>query len=131
MRCPKTRVPVALPARCPPPAEFGSDPLPGRLRFGAHPKRPALFGSLRLVALERVPLPLPPCRIASLKMLPSGGRCLTKTATHGGRHREATMARNVSMETRRNLIQAISERYRGSRKGAKLRILDEFVALTG
>lgn len=41
------------------------------------------------------------------------------------------MARKVSTETRQDLLQAIRERYRGSLKEEKLRILDEFVAVTG
>ena len=41
------------------------------------------------------------------------------------------MARKVSAETRQDLLQAIRERYRGGMKEEKLRILDEFVAVTG
>lgn len=41
------------------------------------------------------------------------------------------MARKISMQARRELIQAIGERYRGSCRQEKLRILDEFVAVTG
>ncbi len=41
------------------------------------------------------------------------------------------MARTVSTETRHDLLQAVRERYRGSLKDEKLRILDEFVAITG
>ena len=41
------------------------------------------------------------------------------------------MARKVSTETRQDLLQAVRERYRGSRKEEKLRILNEFVAVTG
>lgn len=41
------------------------------------------------------------------------------------------MARKVSGDTRRDLLQAIRERYRGGLKEEKLRILDEFVAVTG
>ena len=41
------------------------------------------------------------------------------------------MARNVSAETRQDLLQAIRERYRGGLKEEKLRILDEFIAVTG
>src|ERR1700687_5885806 len=37
----------------------------------------------------------------------------------------------VSTETRQDLPQAVRERYRGSLKEEKLRILDEFVAVTG
>jgi hypothetical protein len=40
------------------------------------------------------------------------------------------MARTVSTETRRDLLDAVRERYRGSLKAEKLRILDEFVAVT-
>jgi Integrase core domain. len=41
------------------------------------------------------------------------------------------MAHTVSTETRQDLLQAVRERYRGSLKEEKLRILDEFVAVTG
>jgi len=41
------------------------------------------------------------------------------------------MARTVSAETRQDLLQAVRERYRGSLKEEKLRILNEFVAVTG
>ena len=41
------------------------------------------------------------------------------------------MARTVSAETRQDLLKAIRERYRGGTKDEKLRILDEFVAVTG
>ncbi len=41
------------------------------------------------------------------------------------------MARKVSAETRQDLLQAIRERYRGGLKEEKLRILDEFIAVTG
>ena len=41
------------------------------------------------------------------------------------------MARKVSTETRQDLLQAVRERYRGSLKEEKLRILNEFVAVTG
>lgn len=37
----------------------------------------------------------------------------------------------ISVQARRELIQAISERYRASYRKEKLRILDEFVAVTG
>lgn len=41
------------------------------------------------------------------------------------------MARKVSTETRQDLLQAVREGYRGSLKEEKLRLLDEFVAVTG
>jgi hypothetical protein len=41
------------------------------------------------------------------------------------------MARKINAETRQDLLQAIRERYRGGLKEEKLRILDEFVAVTG
>jgi Integrase core domain len=41
------------------------------------------------------------------------------------------MARKISTETRQDLLQAVRERYRASLKEEKLRILDEFVAVTG
>lgn len=41
------------------------------------------------------------------------------------------MARTVSSETRHDLLQAVRERYRAGTKDEKLRILDEFVAVTG
>jgi hypothetical protein len=39
--------------------------------------------------------------------------------------------RLVSMAVRDELVVAIAERYRGSRRWEKVRILDEFVAVTG
>jgi hypothetical protein len=41
------------------------------------------------------------------------------------------MAKTVNAETRRDLLRAIRERYRAGTKEEKLRILDEFVAVTG
>lgn len=41
------------------------------------------------------------------------------------------MAPTINAETRQDLLQAVRERYRGGGKDDKLRILDEFVALTG
>ncbi len=41
------------------------------------------------------------------------------------------MARTINAETRQDLLQAIRERYRGGLKEEKLRILNEFVAVTG
>jgi hypothetical protein len=39
--------------------------------------------------------------------------------------------RKVSMATRRELVEAVGERYRGSDRGNKGKVLDEFVAVTG
>jgi len=39
--------------------------------------------------------------------------------------------RRVSMEVREEQVAAISDRYAGSGRGEKTRILDEFVAVTG
>ena len=41
------------------------------------------------------------------------------------------MARTINAETRHDLLQAIRERYRGGLKEDKLRMLNEFVAVTG
>ena len=41
------------------------------------------------------------------------------------------MAKKISVDARRELVGAIGERYRGSTREEKLRILDEFVAVTG
>ena len=41
------------------------------------------------------------------------------------------MAKKVSAETRQDLLQAIRERYRAGTKDERVRILDEFVAVTG
>ena len=41
------------------------------------------------------------------------------------------MARTVGTATRQDLLQAVRERYRGRAKSEKLRILDEFIAVTG
>ncbi len=41
------------------------------------------------------------------------------------------MSRNISLESRRELVQAIGERYRAGAREEKLRILGEFVTVTG
>ncbi len=41
------------------------------------------------------------------------------------------MGTKISAEARQQLVQAIGERYRGGSKDEKVRILDEFVAVTG
>jgi hypothetical protein len=41
------------------------------------------------------------------------------------------MGRRVSAATRHELMLAVAERYRGGRRSEKVRILDEFVAVTG
>jgi hypothetical protein len=41
------------------------------------------------------------------------------------------MVNKISMDARRELVQAIGQRYRGAAREDKLRILDEFVAVTG
>jgi len=41
------------------------------------------------------------------------------------------MGKRISSETRRELLEAVRLRYRGSSKMNKTRILDEFIALTG
>src|SRR5680860_1829528 len=40
------------------------------------------------------------------------------------------MARQISMATRKELIEAVGQRYRGASKGDRAKILDEFVELT-
>ena len=41
------------------------------------------------------------------------------------------MTRRISMTTRKELIEALGARYRGAAFGDRIKILDEFVALTG
>ena len=41
------------------------------------------------------------------------------------------MAKRISVDARRELVRAIGERYRHAAREDKLRILDEFVAVTG
>jgi len=41
------------------------------------------------------------------------------------------MGKRVSAEARRELVEAVAERYQGGRRSEKMRILDEFVAVTG
>lgn len=41
------------------------------------------------------------------------------------------MAKRISADVRRELVQVIGERYRAGAREEKLRILDEFVAVTG
>jgi hypothetical protein len=70
-------------------------------------------------------------RIASSGLLPGGGRCLTESATGRSRPAEAAMAKKLSADVRQELVRAIGERYRMAAKDEKVRILDEFVAVTG
>jgi hypothetical protein len=44
--------------------------------------------------------------------------------------RKTTMGRRVSTEARRELVVAVAERCQGGRRSEKVRILDEFVAVT-
>jgi hypothetical protein len=41
------------------------------------------------------------------------------------------MTRQISMTTRKELIEALRQRYRSAALGDRIKILDEFVALTG
>jgi hypothetical protein len=41
------------------------------------------------------------------------------------------MAKQIGIGTRRELVRAVGERYRGGTKADKLHILNEFVAITG
>jgi hypothetical protein len=72
-------------------------------------------------------------RVASLELLPGRTRCLTQSATAGGKDVEAWMAKQkgISDEARSELIQAVADRYRKGDRKEKRQILDEFVALTG
>ena len=70
-------------------------------------------------------------RIDSPFLLPKGGRCLTKSATTVADPRRTRWHGRSTRQTRQDLLQAIRERYRGGLKDEKLRILDEFVAVTG
>lgn len=58
----------------------------------------------------------------------------TSTSRRGARSRAAASGATMSrpcVETRQDLVTAIRERYQGGTKDDKLRILDEFVAITG
>ena len=59
------------------------------------------------------------------------GRYLTESATRGGRPQDATMAKRISVDARRELVRAIGERYREAAREDKPRILDEFVPVLG
>ena len=41
------------------------------------------------------------------------------------------MTRQISMTTRKELVEALLERYRSAAFGDRIKILDEFVAVTG
>lgn len=69
-------------------------------------------------------------RIASPDLLPGEDRCLTTLATDPVASEGGTMS-TVSPEARRELVNAIRDRYLASSAFEKQRILDEFVALTG
>jgi hypothetical protein len=72
-----------------------------------------------------------PRRIASRGLLPREGRCLTDSATRRSRRVECTIAKKISADARRELVEAIGERYRAGSKQDKARILDDFAAVTG
>ena len=58
----------------------------------------------------------------------------TSTSRRGARSRAASSRATTArpcVETRQDLVTAIRERYQGGTKDDKLRILDEFVAITG
>src|SRR5260370_22633270 len=58
--------------------------------------------------------------------------CLTYFATRRIVRREQhNVTRQISMTTRKELVAALQVRYRSSGFGERIRILDEFVALTG
>jgi hypothetical protein len=84
---------------------------------------------LRLIALIKTEAVakkiLKAMRIASLRLLLSGTRCLILSATRGGN------MSSISKKASHELLVAGSDRYRMAEKRDKSRILSEFVALTG
>jgi hypothetical protein len=60
------------------------------------------------------------------------GRCLTEFVTViGSKPGEAQMSKTVSMQARRELVQALRSRYRASSRAEKTRILQEFSSISG
>jgi hypothetical protein len=65
-------------------------------------------------------------------MLPKPSRCLTKVATDSSKPKgDDDMARRITASARRELVRALSERYRAGTREEKARILDEFGAVSG
>jgi len=72
-----------------------------------------------------------PVALTHLDCYPHEGRCLIDIATESGNHREATVGSRIDIKARRELVRAVSERYRLASKREKRQILDQFVVITG
>src|ERR1700730_8481118 len=72
-------------------------------------------------------MPAPWC----ILVVTGGSCCLTKSATHRMGRRGWNMGRRISMATRKELVEAVRQRYSAASKLGKSKILDEFAALTG
>jgi len=69
-------------------------------------------------------------RIASLKLLPTKGHCLTQSVTERNRT-GGDDGEQVDPQTRRELVVALRARYAASSRIEKARILDEFTSISG
>jgi hypothetical protein len=72
-----------------------------------------------------------PYRVDSSLLLPSAARCLMKNATRPNERAGGRLRRQLSLTTRRELIEAVAARYRAAERNQKKEILDEFVKVTG
>lgn len=71
-----------------------------------------------------------PARIDSMKLLLDDARCLIRMLPDKP-CREAQMGKHISMTTRREILGALTERYRRTTRPEKTRIINEFMAITG
>jgi hypothetical protein len=79
-------------------------------------------------------MPVTPARrrIDSSELLPELTRCLAQFACRRIVRREQhNVTRQISMPTRKELVEALWVRYRSAAFCDRIKILDEFVALTG
>jgi hypothetical protein len=70
-------------------------------------------------------------RIAAANWLPMKGRCLTPTVTKNVGNSGGNVAKTLTGQARRELIDAVRARYRISTRSEKRLILKEFSAITG
>jgi hypothetical protein len=110
--------------------------LPDRYRVAAGDERSLLLEFLAHLLATRRNWPLLDDNYTSpphcLGRNPTGRGSLPHVLCYRrGERRERAMGRRMSLETRRELVRVIGERYRASTSLERGRILDEFVAATG
>ena len=70
-------------------------------------------------------------RVDSSLLLPYAARCLMKNVTRPNERDGGRLRGQLSVTTRRELIDAVTARYRAGGRNQKKKILDEFVKVTG